>query len=99
MGSGLRHRAPRGSGSSPVGLKNDLDQVAELVDWFDWALNEECHQFEECDLLEPFVAAGRAVFGVEYQGHPAVYCPDAVAAGYSWTWARSRRAPAAEPIR
>ena len=28
-----------------IGLKNDLDQLAELADQFDWALNEECMQF------------------------------------------------------
>jgi len=32
---------------------------------FDWALNEQCFEFDECDLLDPFVAAGKAVFGVE----------------------------------
>ncbi len=67
-----------------VGLKNDLDQVEDLVEYFDWALNEECFQFDECDLLEPFVDAGKAVFGVEYEGDPADYCPEAVAAGFSW---------------
>ena len=31
-----------------IGLKNDLDQVADLVDHFDFAINEECFQYEEC---------------------------------------------------
>ncbi len=67
-----------------VGLKNDLDQVEVLVDDFDWALNEQCFEFDECDLLAPFVDARKAVFGVEYTGDPAEYCPAAVAAGFSW---------------
>lgn len=67
-----------------VGLKNDLEQVAALEPHFDWALDEQCYQFDECDLLEPFVAAGKAVFGVEYSGDPATFCPDAVARGFSW---------------
>ncbi len=49
-----------------VGLKNDLDQIEELVDYFDFALNEQCHEFDECDLLAPFVAAGKPVFNAEY---------------------------------
>ena len=38
---------------------------------FDWALNEECVQYQECDQLTPFIEAGKAVFGVEYQGDPS----------------------------
>ena len=67
-----------------IGLKNDLDQVEELLPWFDWVLNEECFQFDECELLLPFVQAGKAVFGVEYQGNPADYCPQANALNYDW---------------
>ncbi len=49
-----------------VGLKNDLDQIEQLVDDFDFAVNEQCHEFDECDLLAPFVDANKAVFGAEY---------------------------------
>jgi endo-alpha-1,4-polygalactosaminidase (GH114 family) len=55
-----------------VGLKNDVEQVAQLVTYFDWALNEECFQNKldngkyECELLLPFIQAGKAVFHVEY---------------------------------
>jgi hypothetical protein len=49
-----------------VGLKNDLDQVTALLPDFDWALNEQCLQFDECELLTPFIKAGKAVFHVEY---------------------------------
>jgi hypothetical protein len=54
-----------------VGLKNDLEQIPELVDDFDWALDEECMSYDECQLLSPFVAAGKAVFHVEYVDDPA----------------------------
>jgi hypothetical protein len=62
-----------------VGLKNDLDQIGDLSSSFDWALNEECHSFDECDLLTPFVDAGKAVFNVEYGDDTlaATVCPDA----------------------
>lgn len=49
-----------------VGLKNDLDQITDLVADFDWALNEECFAYDECDALLPFIRAGKAVFQVEY---------------------------------
>jgi len=60
-----------------VGLKNDLDQVDDLVDHFDWALNEECFEWEECEMLLPFIAAGKAVFHVEYggEGLAETVCP------------------------
>jgi hypothetical protein len=67
-----------------IGLKNDLGQISDLVTKFDWAINEQCFQYDECDKLLPFVAAGKAVFGVEYQGDPSVFCPQANAMGYSW---------------
>ena len=67
-----------------IGLKNDLDQVEQLVDDFDWALNEQCYEFDECERLSPFVAVGKAVFGVEYQGDPAVFCPAINALQFSW---------------
>jgi hypothetical protein len=62
-----------------IGLKNDLDQVAALVDDFDWALNEECFSWDECDMLAPFIEADKAVFHVEYGGAGLVdtICPQA----------------------
>jgi hypothetical protein len=60
-----------------VGLKNDLGQIPALVDDFDFAVNEECAEFDECALLEPFVAAGKAVFHVEYTEPAHRFCPEA----------------------
>ena len=67
-----------------IGLKNDLDQVNELVGDFDWALNEQCFQYEECERLKPFVEQNKAVFGVEYVGDPATFCPSLNEMGFSW---------------
>ncbi len=67
-----------------VGLKNDLEQIPDLIDYFDWALDEQCFEYEECDLLLPFVEAGKAVFGVEYELDPEDYCPAALAYKFSW---------------
>jgi hypothetical protein len=49
-----------------VGLKNALALVPSLVSKFDWALNEQCLQYNECSALAPFVAAGKAVLHCEY---------------------------------
>lgn len=49
-----------------VGLKNDLEQISTLVTSFDWALDEQCMEFDECDELLPFIQAGKPVFHVEY---------------------------------
>jgi hypothetical protein len=60
-----------------VGLKNDPDQVSSLVGDFDWELDEECLQFSECGAFAPFIAAGKAVFHVEYSDvtNASVVCP------------------------
>ena len=49
-----------------VGLKNDLKQISELVDFFDFHVNEQCHEFDECYTLEPFIEAGKPVLNAEY---------------------------------
>jgi endo-alpha-1,4-polygalactosaminidase (GH114 family) len=66
-----------------VGLKNDLDQAAALQPAFDFAVNEQCFQYQECDQLRPFAAAGKAVFIAEYDLDPSAFCAQAQAAGYS----------------
>ena len=51
-----------------VGLKNDLGQVKTLEPDYDFAVNEQCHQYRECDRLQPFTAARKPVFNAEYKG-------------------------------
>lgn len=67
-----------------IGLKNDLAQIKDLVGDFDWALNEQCFQYNECEILLPFIQAGKAVFGVEYEGDPKIFCPRANAMNLDW---------------
>ncbi len=62
-----------------VGLKNDGDQASQLVSDFDWALNEECFRYNECNALLPFIKAKKAVFNAEYTGKNATFCPKAKA--------------------
>jgi hypothetical protein len=52
--------------SLSIGLKNDIKQLEELEPWFDWALNEECHEYEECGTYTPFRRAGKAIFHTKY---------------------------------
>ncbi len=53
-----------------VGLKNGAsggDFEKRMLDaGADWALNEECNQYDECDGYSQFIAAGKPVFQVEY---------------------------------
>jgi len=65
-------------------LKNDLGEVRTLLPYFDFALDEQCFQYHECDKLTPFVDAGKAVFGVEYHLDPGDFCPDANAMDFNF---------------
>jgi hypothetical protein len=66
-----------------VALKNDLDQVGALLPYFDWALDEQCFEYQECDKLTPFIAAGKPVMEVEYNVAPASFCPQTNALGFN----------------
>jgi len=66
-----------------IGLKNDLDQVTALVPYFDWALNEQCNEYGECSMLNPFVNAGKAVFVTEYTGSAGTICPKMATSKFS----------------
>jgi hypothetical protein len=62
-----------------VGLKNDVEQIADLVNDFDFHMNEQCFQYRECSLAAPFVLAGKPVFNVEYKLSTAKFCGQAAA--------------------
>ncbi|QET03502.1 endo alpha-1,4 polygalactosaminidase [Cupriavidus pauculus] len=49
-----------------IGLKNDVDQVAQLASDFDFAVNEQCFQYNECGVYSAFTTQGKPVFQVEY---------------------------------
>jgi uncharacterized protein (TIGR03437 family) len=60
-----------------VGLKNDLDQIPQLIGSFDWTLNEQCFEYEECGALTAFVQAGKSVLQVEYNLQTSQFCSTA----------------------
>ncbi|MFS1701577.1 endo alpha-1,4 polygalactosaminidase [Alteromonas sp. AMM-1] len=73
-----------------IGLKNDLDQIIELVPYFDFAVNEQCFEYSECEALQPFINANKAVFNAEYHSRwvndetaRADLCEQANAMGFS----------------
>ena len=49
-----------------IGLKNDPDQVADLLPYFDWALTEDCFAEGWCTDMLPFIQMGKPVFAAEY---------------------------------
>ncbi len=54
-----------------VGLKGNNTEAPALEPLFDWALTEQCWEFEECEFFrDSFVAQGKAVFSVEYDVPP-----------------------------
>ncbi len=60
-----------------IGLKNDLLQVIDLVDAFDFEINESCFYYNECNYLVPFITKNKPVFNIEYDVAPATFCPTA----------------------
>jgi hypothetical protein len=66
-----------------IGLKNDLEQVPDLLRYFDWALNEECFAYQECDRLLPFTQSGKPVFVIEYKLQPQEFCQQANQIGFN----------------
>jgi len=49
-----------------IGLKNDSDQVADLLPYFDWALTEDCFDQGWCEQMIPFIEAGKPIIDTEY---------------------------------
>jgi len=72
-----------------VGLKNDLGQANDLQPYFDFAINEQCWQYRECNYPPPGLQAwpsadGKAVFNVEYKLATTKFCPQANSASYNF---------------
>jgi hypothetical protein len=68
-----------------IGLKNDAEQANTLAADFDWSLIEDCSIYDWCDLLQPFIEAGKPVFQVEYTDNFELleeFCPQADRNGY-----------------
>lgn len=71
-----------------VAMKNDPSQVRELLPYFDFAIVEECFEWDPCDGNPApgevaFVEAGKAVFDVEYRLPRAAFYDRAAELGIS----------------
>ncbi len=75
-------RQVHGRGMS-VALKNDGRQAGELAHSFDFAIVEQCFQYDECGYYRTFVQQGKAVFEAEYEEQPVQYCRAALALRFS----------------
>jgi len=63
-----------------IGLKNDPDQILDLLPYFDWALTEDCFEEGWCGETLPFIEAGKPVLAAEYTDTGitlADFCPRA----------------------
>jgi hypothetical protein len=69
-----------------IGLKGDIEQAHDLVHDFDWTLNEQCYEYDECTTVsnegrgadgkdwpgvQLFANAGKAVWIAEYKHYGA----------------------------
>ena len=64
-------------------LRTRKVETTQLVPYFDWALNEQCFQYQECGLLNPFRNAGKAVMNIEYKLGVKKFCPTANALNFN----------------
>ncbi|KAL2843732.1 glycoside hydrolase superfamily [Aspergillus pseudoustus] len=49
-----------------IGLKNALSIIDGVIDNMEWAVNEQCAEYGECDLYAPFVEQAKPIFHIEY---------------------------------
>lgn len=66
-----------------VALKNATDLVSTLVSQFDFAIVEQCFDYNECSMYSPFVAQGKAVLEAEYTSYSASWCTQASGLNFS----------------
>ena len=56
-----------------IGLKNAGEIIPQVLGKMQWAVNEQCIQYGECDTWQSFVEAAKPVFNIEYpDGAPDV---------------------------
>jgi hypothetical protein len=49
-----------------IGIKNAPDMVADSLEFFDFAVTEDCFYYDWCGEMLPFIDAGKPVFAAEY---------------------------------
>ncbi|KAF1914213.1 glycoside hydrolase superfamily [Ampelomyces quisqualis] len=51
-----------------LGLKNAKGIISAVLPLVSFSVNEQCAQYNECNDFQPFIAAGKPVFHIEYPG-------------------------------
>eukprot|EP00833_Pecoramyces_ruminatium_P011232 jgi/Orpsp1_1/1185264/evm.model.c7180000092983.1 len=53
-----------------IAMKNDVENLVALVNYFDFAINEECYDYNECkNYKDTFIKNNKAVFAAAYGDH------------------------------
>jgi len=50
-----------------IGLKNAVDMIPDVLSVIQFAVNEQCHEEDECTRYKSVTSAGLAVFNIEYE--------------------------------
>lgn len=82
-----------------IALKNAVELVPALVDDFDFALNESCYAYKECDAYRHFRRQNKAVFIAEYRNYNSNLCQQAASAGYQLQFFKRDLKAIGEPCR
>jgi hypothetical protein len=62
-----------------IGLKNDGGQAEPLVAYYDFELNEQCHEYDECGDLSVFTENGKPILNAEYTQEDTLDAANALA--------------------
>ncbi|MCE1174284.1 MAG: endo alpha-1,4 polygalactosaminidase [Propionibacteriales bacterium] len=65
-----------------IGLKGALEIIGKATPMVEFAINEQCLQYDECAAYDPLTRVGKPVFHIEYQGSMESICAR-VPAGFS----------------
>lgn len=69
-----------------IALKNDPEQVNDLLPFYDFAITEDCFAQGWCEKMLPFIHAGKAVLAAEYTDTGIQlqdFCPQTSQMGFS----------------
>ncbi|CZR57912.1 related to endo alpha-1,4 polygalactosaminidase precusor [Phialocephala subalpina] len=66
-----------------IGLKNAGGLINSVLPVMQFAVNEQCEQFNECSVSKPFIDAGKPVFHIEYPDGAPNISPEAKIASCS----------------
>ncbi|EKV12498.1 Endo alpha-1,4 polygalactosaminidase, putative [Penicillium digitatum] len=51
-----------------IGLKNGGDLIGSVIEKMQWSVNEQCVEYNECEIYAAFTEVNKPVFHIEYSG-------------------------------